>query len=157
MIRRAKPVDVEAIARLHRKIVRECLPFLPELHSAEEDLQFFGGLFMQENKVWVCELEGIVGYCGFHAGWVSHLYVDQAHRGKGIGSALLRKAMEGQSSLRLWVFQRNLPAIAFYERHGFVLVEKTDGAGNQEREPDALYKWACRPKLVTASLSHEKS
>jgi hypothetical protein len=39
------------------------------------------------------------------------------------------------------VFQRNEDARRFYERQGCVLVELTDGAGNEEREPDALYAW----------------
>jgi hypothetical protein len=43
--------------------------------------------------------------------------------------------------LELWVFQRNEGARRFYERHGFELVRLTDGAGNMEREPDALYEW----------------
>jgi hypothetical protein len=29
----------------------------------------------------------------------------------------------------------------FYQRHGFVPVERTDGAGNEEREPDVRYQW----------------
>ena len=37
----------------------------------------------------------------------------------------------------LWVFQRNTGARRFYERRGLRLVELTDGAGNDEREPDA--------------------
>ena len=46
------------------------------------------------------------------------------------------------SGFRLWVFQRNVGAREFYEQHGFPLVELTDGSGNEEREPDALYEWA---------------
>ncbi len=29
----------------------------------------------------------------------------------------------------------------FYERHGFRLVQVTEGSENMEREPDALYAW----------------
>jgi hypothetical protein len=39
------------------------------------------------------------------------------------------------------VFQRNARARRFYERAGFVLAELTDGAGTEEREPDARYVW----------------
>ena len=45
------------------------------------------------------------------------------------------------AGFRLWVFQRNDGARRFYERHGLTLVELTDGAGNEEREPDARYDW----------------
>ena len=79
-------------------------------------------------------------YCAFHDGWVEHLYVESAAQGRGLGSALLNQAMVGQSHLRLWVFQ-NMPAIRFYTRRGFSLVELSDGSRNEEREPDALYEW----------------
>jgi hypothetical protein len=29
----------------------------------------------------------------------------------------------------------------FYERHGFMAIEFTDGSGNEEKEPDVLYRW----------------
>jgi hypothetical protein len=41
----------------------------------------------------------------------------------------------------LWTFQVNGPARRFYERHGFIAVERTDGHGNEEREPDIGYIW----------------
>jgi putative acetyltransferase len=34
-----------------------------------------------------------------------------------------------------------MPAIRFYSRRGFHLVELSNGSGNEEREPDALYQW----------------
>jgi len=39
-------------------------------------------------------------------------------------------------------FQRNARARRFYEARGFRLIEETDGARNEEREPDARYLWA---------------
>ena len=46
-----------------------------------------------------------------------------------------------QDRLRLWVFQRNEPAIAFYRARGFRETLRTDGSANEEREPDALFEW----------------
>jgi ribosomal protein S18 acetylase RimI-like enzyme len=75
-------------------------------------------------------------------GQVEHLYVDPGHQGAGIGSALLDLAKEARpGGLRFWVFQRNDPAPGFYEKHGCRLVKTADGAGIEEREPDALYEW----------------
>jgi len=61
--------------------------------------------------------------------------------GRGVGSELLQVAKRACERLQLWTFQRNLKARRFYEARGFALVEETDGAGNEEKEPDARYLW----------------
>ncbi len=41
----------------------------------------------------------------------------------------------------LWVFQSNTGARRFYERHGLVELEHTDGSGNEEKSPDLRMAW----------------
>jgi len=53
----------------------------------------------------------------------------------------LSKALETNDELYLWVFQGNAAAIRFYEQRGFMLVRRTDGRNNEERQPDALYQF----------------
>ena len=62
-------------------------------------------------------------------------------RARGLGLQLLEKAKEAYAELSLWTFQQNLRARRFYERHGFVAVTETDGADNEEKLPDVLYRW----------------
>jgi ribosomal protein S18 acetylase RimI-like enzyme len=53
---------------------------------------------------------------------------------------------ERPGGLRLWTFASNTSAQRFYERHGFVAIDRTDGQHNEERAPDILYTWrAPRP------------
>jgi ribosomal protein S18 acetylase RimI-like enzyme len=69
-------------------------------------------------------------------------YVHPEAQNQGVGATLLTVAKERRPrNLRLWVFQKNVGARRFYERHGFSLVRLTDGRGNEELEPDALYEW----------------
>jgi putative acetyltransferase len=141
LIREAKPADIESVVRLHHHVLETSLPYLPSRHTIEEGLAFFSGVFAN-CAVIVAESHGIVvGYCAYRAGWIDHLYIDPAYQHRGIGSALLKQAMHAGSTLRLWTFQKNVPARAFYERYGFRLVDATDGSRNEEREPDALYEW----------------
>lgn len=84
---------------------------------------------------------GMVGLIAFREGWIDQLYVLPEHQGRGTGNALLQVAQRDFNSLQLWTFQRNAPARRFYEARGFVLVQETDGARNEEKEPDALYRW----------------
>jgi GNAT superfamily N-acetyltransferase len=74
---------------------------------------------------------------------VSQLYLRPGHWRQGIGTELLGHAKALRpGGLRLWCFQVNARGRAFYERHGFRVDRMTDGAGNEEREPDILYVWA---------------
>ena len=118
------------------------MPFLPVLHSHEEDRIFFRTRVFPTCEVWVADHDGIAGFIAFRAGWVDHLYVLPTHLRRGYGRALLDKAKERNSKLQLWTFQKNVNAIGFYMANGFCLVRETDGAANEEREPDALFAWS---------------
>ncbi len=141
-IRAATPADVEAVTGLCRRTRRTSLPFLPDLHTAAENRVYFNDVVFASDEVHVAERDGsLLGVIAFGNGWVNQLYVDPAEQGRGIGSALLRLAMEAQPGLRLWAFQKNAVALGFYARHGFALVRTTEG-DNEEREPDALLAWS---------------
>jgi len=140
-IRRADARDAEGVARLHRHVRCASLPFLPDLHTVDEDLQFFSDTVFAQCEVWVAGVGALDGFIAFRAGWVDHLYVRPDCQRSGIGTALLAQAMATHSLLQLWTFQRNEVAIRFYRMRGFREVERTDGAGNEEREPYLLMEW----------------
>lgn len=56
-IRRADAQDVEAVARLFRDVREACLPYLPRLHTKNEDLWLFRERQFRECVVWVAEDE----------------------------------------------------------------------------------------------------
>ena len=81
---------------------------------------------------------------------LDHLYVHPDAQEAGAGSALLDKAKERRpGGFTFWVFQQNENARAFYERRGCRLVRLTDGSGNEERTPDALYEWRSGRRTAT--------
>jgi GNAT superfamily N-acetyltransferase len=140
-IRRANAQEAEAVARLHRRVRHASLPFLPDLHTPDEDLQFFRSVVFAQCEVWVAGGGAIDGFIAFRAGWIDHLYVRPECQRQGIGTALLAQAMQTYPLLRLWTFQRNETAIRFYRTRGFREIERTDGSRNEEREPDILFEW----------------
>ena len=96
-------------------------------------------------ECWVAEApdRGIVGLLVLDDDWVDQLYVLPSWQGQGVGSALLEHAKRLRpDGLQLWTFASNLAAGRFYQRHGFVAVEQTDGEHNEERAPDVRYVWA---------------
>src|SRR5258708_6933604 len=98
-IRRADERDAEAIARLFRAVFSAHLPYLPALHTSQEDLWFFRNRVFAECEVWIAGASD--GFIAFRQGWVDHLYVRSAFARHGFGTALLAQAMLTHSHLRL--------------------------------------------------------
>jgi ribosomal protein S18 acetylase RimI-like enzyme len=147
MLRRARPEDAADLAVILRTALRVTMPALPALHSPEKDHHFLRDVVLPNEEVWVAEVDGSpVGFVslGSRDGdtYLQHIYVAPAYQGRGLGTELIERAKERRPfGFRLWVFQRNDCARHFYEKHGLRVVELTDGSGNDEREPDALYEW----------------
>jgi putative acetyltransferase len=139
VVRRARAGESDAVAALVRLSKETAMPWLPDLHTPEEDRAFFRERVFAECDVWVAERDGeLAGMCAFRPGWVDQLYVHPAHQRRGVGAALLAKAQAANAQLQLWTFQRNTSARQFYASHGFRMVKTTDGRDNEEREPDVL-------------------
>jgi GNAT superfamily N-acetyltransferase len=142
-IRPAEAGDADAIAEVHRLSMRDALPYLPDLHSEDEDRAWVANVVLPHQEVWVAEARGrVVGVAALDGDMLAQLYILPGEQGRGIGSALLAKAMAHRpGGIRLYAFQRNWRARGFYERRSFVAVEFGDGTGNEEGEPDVLYQW----------------
>ena len=140
-VRLAGPDDADAVAAVFTASFAT-LTFLPMLHTPEEQRRYIGGL-IEKDEVWVAEDGGrIVGMAVLSAEMLDQLYVNPAAQRHGAGSALLDKAKERRpDGFTFWVFQQNDNARRFYERRGCRLVRLTDGSGNEEKTPDALYEW----------------
>jgi putative acetyltransferase len=143
VIRRATPEDAPALADIHVRARSESMSYLPDTHSPEEVLAWIKEVMPQHEEVWVAEDEGrVIGFFALSDDLLYHLYVYPELQGRGAGSALFDVVKELRpDGFRLWVFQRNTQAREFYEHRGMRVVELTDGSGNEEREPDALYEW----------------
>jgi GNAT superfamily N-acetyltransferase len=144
LIRLAEPRDAGAIAEVHTLSMRDAMPYLPELHTNDETRGWVATIVLPHQEVWVAEAGGhVVGVAALDGEMLAQLYILPGEQGRGIGSALLAKAMARRpDGLRLYAFQRNTRARGFYERRGFIAVEFGDGSGNEEGEPDVLYRWA---------------
>ena len=142
MLRQLKLDDMDAAARVVRTAFDQALPSLAGLHTPEEDQWFF-----RERVFKTCEMWGafdgavMTAIIAFREGWIDQLYVLPTAQRRGVGKDLLQVAQNAFDRLQLWTFQRNAPARRFYEARGFALIQQTDGARNEEKEPDALYLW----------------
>ena len=141
MIRAAVPGDAPEVARIFRESRAEAMPWLPVIHTAEEDAGFYRGRLAGE--AWVYEVEGrVAGFALVRDDELDALYVAPEAQRRGIGSALFRQAQAVRpGGFGWWVFRDNTRARRFYEALGGRCLYETDGAGNEERTPDARYEW----------------
>ena len=145
MLRLLALTDMGEAAQVHRIAFDRAMPWLVGLHTPDEDSWFYRERVFTTCRVWGRFDDGVLsGIIAFREGWVEQLYVLPAAQGRGVGTELLDVAKRASDQLELWTFERNAPARRFYETRGFALVEQTDGARNEEREPDARYLWTRR-------------
>ena len=125
---------------------KAAIPAIPApVHSDDDVRRHFRTTIVSDREFWVA-VDGtgtdVIGLLVLAGADVDQLYVDPAWWGRGTGSQLLDQAKRLRpDGLWLWAFQTNAGARRFYERHGFVAVDQTDGSGNEERAPDVRYAW----------------
>jgi chorismate mutase/GNAT superfamily N-acetyltransferase len=141
-LRPADVADVEALVAVHVS-ARRAAAMPPLVHSQDDVRGWLDGRLRSNDSVWAAEVDGVVvGYARFTETWLDDLYVVPGLAGHGIGSALLDLVKQQRpDGFCLWVFEMNTLARAFYERGGFVELERTDGHANEEKAPDIKMAW----------------
>lgn len=143
--------DLDSVCRIARVAKFQAIPHFPDLHTPDEDVTFYLGRIEESpGLVWLDAADHVQGFVLWEGDVIEHLYVDPAHQRAGIGSTLLQAAIRDMQvpEVRLWAFQDNEHAVSFYTKHGFHVVQATDGAGNEEQLPDFLFA------LVVADSTH---
>ena len=74
--------------------------------------------------IWVYDDEFVKGVIHHDGKQIVELYVDSFFENQGIGSKLIKYAIEQLDCDFLWVLEKNIKAIRFYQRHGFVITEE---------------------------------
>jgi GNAT superfamily N-acetyltransferase len=141
-LRRASVKDAEGTAAVFSASFR-LLTFLPILHTLAEDRRFIEDVILEQYEVTVAEdASGIVSFLARRGEDVRLLYTRPDRLGTGAGTLLIEAAKaSGVEGLELWCFEANTRARRFYEARGFRAIRFTNGAGNEERTPDVLYRW----------------
>ncbi|MGA5703778.1 GNAT family N-acetyltransferase [Peterkaempfera bronchialis] len=143
ILRRAVDADALDAADVWLRSFRAALPTVRRPRTDQEVRDYFREVVVPKRETWVAVAErAVVGVMVLDEALLSQLYLEPRWRGRGIGDRLVALAKERRpDGLELWTFQVNGPAQRFYQRHGFTEAERTDGTGNEEREPDVRYVW----------------
>ena len=78
-----------------------------------------------EAEVYVSEQDGIIlGFLGLSGDYIAGIFVKKSARRAGVGTELLHAAKKRREKLHLSVYQKNTPAVRFYEREGFYVTSQ---------------------------------
>ncbi|SEE60380.1 GNAT family N-acetyltransferase [Streptomyces sp. TLI_105] len=143
LLRRACDADAGAAADVWLRSFAAALPTVRCAHDEPAVRDWFARVLVPRYETWVAVTANeVVGLLVLKDAELKQLYLDPAWRGRGLGDRFMELAKQRQpAGLTLWTFQVNEAAQRFYERHGFIAVERTDGLRNDEREPDVRYIW----------------
>jgi phosphinothricin acetyltransferase len=135
IIRDASEADLPAIIEIYNAAIRGRVSTaqLDEV-SVEQRLPWFHEHSPESHPLWVAELDGgIAGWFSFHpyikraaygATAEVSVYVNEKSRRRGVGIALLEKAIADSPRLKLTglignIFAHNTPSLRLFERMGF--------------------------------------
>ncbi len=125
--------DYSRLIEVWEKSVRATHDFLPE-----ENIKALKPLILEhyfdavDLRVAKNDIEGIVGFIGIAENNIEMLFVLPNARNRGIGSMLLKHAIQTQSATKVDVNEQNPDATAFYQHLGFKVIGRSplDGQGN---------------------------
>ncbi len=143
VLRRAEPADAEGIADLYLRSFRGAYRF-PLAHTDRQVRDWIREVVIPARETWAAVTSdgSLVGTMVLDGAELDQLYIAPGWTGRGIGTRFVELAKRLRpGGLALYTFQVNHGARRFYERHGFVLVDETDGARSEERQPDVRYAW----------------
>ncbi|EST37717.1 hypothetical protein N566_11495 [Streptomycetaceae bacterium MP113-05] len=142
-VRRAVAADAEAVAGVWLRSFAAALPGVRRAHDDDGVRWWIRDVVVQELETWVAtDDDRVVGMLALDGAELEQLYLEPQWRGRGVGDRLVALAKRRRpEGLGLWTFQVNGPARRFYERHDFTETDRTDGARNEEHEPDVRYVW----------------
>lgn len=152
-LRPARQSDSAGCSSVYLRSRRYALASVPLVHTDAEVRRWMADDMIGRTDMTVAEVDGVivgfmvvetgsVGHGSVGHGWIEQLYLDPTWMGRGLGLRFVETARRKcPAELQLWTFAVNGPSRHFYERAGFHLMETTDGASNEEHQPDVRYRW----------------
>jgi chorismate mutase/GNAT superfamily N-acetyltransferase len=120
-------------------------PGLPPASRTSDEVRAWCRSLLDQpgRELWLATRDEVVlGFVVLEGEWVNLLFVHPGRPARGVGAALLdlvRSLRPHGFGLR--VYQINERARAFYAKHGLVELERTDGSGYLDAEPDVQMAW----------------
>ena len=120
MVRSMRPVDLDAVADIWLDTNIEAHSFISPQYWWD-NLGAVRGM-LREAELYVCEEAGeIQGFVGLDGDYIAGIFVRSGVQSRGIGRQLLNHVKASREYLTLRVYQKNVRAVKFYQREGFII------------------------------------
>ena len=137
-IRQMQPGDLDEIMRIWLESNRQAHSFIPASYWEEKSAAVRELIKQAEIYTALCG-EALAGFVGLTDGYIAGIFVSEAFREQGIGTALLAEAKRRFSELSLHVYVKNEQAVQFYENEKFYVCEKM--TEEETKEEEYLMRW----------------
>jgi putative acetyltransferase len=124
MIRKQLTSDVDAIVHIWYDSSTLAHPFLDStfVEQVRKDMR---ELYIPNSETWVfVKNEKVVGFIAMMKNEIAGLFVLPKNQSDGIGTQLVDLMAEKFDKLEVEVFEKNSIGRAFYQKYGFVLMQK---------------------------------
>ena len=118
MIRELRKADINQVADIWLDTNIKAHYFIPAQYW-KSNLELVKELLLQATVYVYEDNQKIQGFIGLNGEYIEGIFVSEAMQSQGIGKILLNYVKNTRSKLILNVYQKNTPAISFYQREGF--------------------------------------
>ena len=124
MIRKYKSEDADAVVLMWRISSDLAHPFLTK-EFLDKEADNIRNVHLAMAETWVTEINGnVVGFIALVGEEIGGLFLDPRYHGRGLGRALVDKAVAEKGALKVEVFKENVIGRRFYNSYGFRSTEE---------------------------------
>lgn len=140
MIRKLKAEDTDNVMKIWLNTNIEAHSFIPEEYWKNNFDAVKSVLPCAEVYVYEDKCGAVQGFIGLNGEHIEGLFIRREARSAGIGSEMLSFVKSIKSCLTLNVYQKNIPAVRFYNREGFTI--KTESIDKSTGEKEYFMVWS---------------
>ena len=119
MIRKYEDEDMDAVVSSWRVATELAHPFLIKDFLDSEAIAL-REIYLPATETWVTEVDGkVVGFIALMGNEIAALFLVPSFHGRGLGNAMVDKAVKEKGALRVEVFEQNPIGRRFYDAYGF--------------------------------------
>lgn len=133
MIRKFEKNDINDVMQIWKSENIKAHKFIQNKYW--EDNYNFVKATLPNAEIYVYISKGkIVGFIGLDNNYIEGIFVNTNNQCNGIGSSLLNKVKENRKNLTLNVYKKNINAINFYKKNGFMITSENIDKNTNEAE-----------------------